>query len=86
MTTTIVPLNTYRTDSPYPFCPGCGHGSILDTLDRALLEVGLDPADVVIVTDIGCSGLSDQYFRTSAFHGLHGRPLPVACEAHHSGT
>ena len=78
MTTTIVPLNTYRTDSPYPFCPGCGHGSILDTLDRALIDLGLDPTDVVIVTDIGCSGLSDQYFRTSAFHGLHGRSITYA--------
>ena len=23
----------YRNDTPYPFCPGCGHGGILDSLD-----------------------------------------------------
>ena len=33
---------------------------------------------MVIVSDIGCSGLSDQYFATSAFHGLHGRSVTYA--------
>ena len=69
---------TYRNARPYPFCPGCGHGLILDALDEALTRLGRDPARVVIVSDIGCSGLSDQYFKTSAFHGLHGRSLTYA--------
>jgi pyruvate/2-oxoacid:ferredoxin oxidoreductase beta subunit/Pyruvate/2-oxoacid:ferredoxin oxidoreductase gamma subunit len=63
---------------PYPFCPGCGHGLILDHLNAALVNLGLDPHQVVIVTDIGCSGLSDQYFVTNAFHGLHGRSVTYA--------
>ena len=76
MTVTItVP---YRNDTPYPFCPGCGHGSILDRLDEALSTLAIDPAGVVIVSDIGCAGLSDQYFSTSAFHGLHGRSITYA--------
>jgi pyruvate/2-oxoacid:ferredoxin oxidoreductase beta subunit/Pyruvate/2-oxoacid:ferredoxin oxidoreductase gamma subunit len=33
---------------------------------------------VVIVTDIGCSGLLDTFFNTHAFHGLHGRALTYA--------
>ncbi|MFZ0493133.1 MAG: thiamine pyrophosphate-dependent enzyme, partial [Acidimicrobiia bacterium] len=71
-------VETYRNDSAYPFCPGCGHGSILDALDEALVKQQIDPAQLVIVSDIGCSGLSDQYFGTSAFHGLHGRSLTYA--------
>jgi len=78
MTTTITPLATYRNDLPYPFCPGCGHSPILDALNAALVCRGTDPANVVIVSDIGCSGLSDQYFVTSAFHGLHGRSITYA--------
>lgn len=74
----IVPLSTYRNETPYPFCPGCGHHSILDQLSKALLALQLDPDKVVLVTDIGCSGLSDQYFVTSAFHGLHGRSITYA--------
>ena len=75
---TINPPGSYRNERAYPFCPGCGHGPILDALDRALVKRGADPAEIVIVSDIGCSGLSDQYFRTSAFHGLHGRSITYA--------
>lgn len=78
MTTTVTPLSTYRNEKPYPFCPGCGHSSILDALNAGLRRRGTDPTKVVIVTDIGCSGLSDEYFTTSAFHGLHGRSITYA--------
>ena len=42
------------------------------------MKLGLDPKRVVIVTDIGCQGLGDQYFATHAFHGLHGRSIAYA--------
>ena len=76
--TTITSLSTYRNDTPYPFCPGCGHHAILEHLNAALVSQQLDPRQVVLVSDIGCSGLSDQYFATSAFHGLHGRSITYA--------
>lgn len=76
--TTVTPLASYRNETPYPFCPGCGHGPILDHLNEALVQLQLDPQRVVLVSDIGCSGLSDQYFETSAFHGLHGRSITYA--------
>ena len=72
------PLGTFRNELPYPFCPGCGHGSVLDRLDAALVRLGREPSKVVIVSDIGCSGLSDQYFTANAFHGLHGRSITYA--------
>lgn len=63
---------------PFPFCPGCGHQTILEALDQALVKLKLKPEEVVIVTDIGCAGLSDKYFITNAFHGLHGRSTTYA--------
>ncbi|MFH2103824.1 MAG: thiamine pyrophosphate-dependent enzyme [Chloroflexota bacterium] len=63
---------------PYPFCPGCGHAAILDALDVALTRLNLDRREIVLVTDIGCHGLSDQFFATNAFHGLHGRSITYA--------
>jgi len=71
---------TYLDESalPYPFCPGCGHGTIVDQLNAALLELQLDPRKVVVVTDIGCAGLSDRFLQTNAFHGLHGRSVTYA--------
>ena len=72
---------TYLTDEigPLPFCPGCGHDPLVKALDRALVELQLPPDKVVIVTDIGCIGLSDRYFITHGFHGLHGRSITYAC-------
>lgn len=72
---------SYMTDKigPLPFCPGCGHTMLIKALDKALVKLQLDPKDVVIVTDIGCMGLSDRYFITNAFHGLHGRSITYGC-------
>jgi Pyruvate/2-oxoacid:ferredoxin oxidoreductase gamma subunit len=64
---------------PLPYCPGCGHEALVKALDGALVKLQPDPKDVVIVTDIGCIGLSDRHFATSAFHGLHGRSITYAC-------
>jgi 2-oxoglutarate ferredoxin oxidoreductase subunit beta len=67
-----------ETQLPYLFCPGCGHGHILDFLHKALVKLEIDPHNLVIVTDIGCAGLSDKYFLTNTFHGLHGRSVTYA--------
>ena len=68
-------LNSKR---PSVFCPGCSHEQVLHALDKALVHMGLSGKDVVIVSDIGCSGLFDTFFNTHAFHGLHGRALTYA--------
>jgi 2-oxoglutarate/2-oxoacid ferredoxin oxidoreductase subunit beta len=77
---TVEPINSYLDETllPYFFCPGCGHGMITDHLNAALVKLQIDPHKVVIVTDIGCSGLADKYFTTNAFHGLHGRSVTYA--------
>lgn len=75
-----VEITTYRSleRAKYPFCPGCGHSFVLDHLNAALIKLQLDPQKTVIVTDIGCVGMSDQYFDVNAFHGLHGRAITYA--------
>ncbi len=80
MGTHLSEITTYRNPetSKYPFCPGCGHGLILDQLNAALVKLQLDPHQVVLVTDIGCLGMSDQFFATHTFHGLHGRSVAYA--------
>ena len=62
-----------------PFCQGCGHTKLVKAIDDALVKLKLDPTKTVLVTDIGCIGLCDRYFTTSAFHGLHGRSITYAC-------
>jgi len=73
MTTSL--LNAER---PPVFCPGCAHERVVGALDKAFQNMGLQGDAIVIVSDIGCSGLFDTFFHTHAFHGLHGRALTYA--------
>ena len=68
-------LNPQR---PPVFCPGCTHERITHTLDQAFQDMRLAGHQIVIVSDIGCSGLFDTFFNTHAMHGLHGRALTYA--------
>lgn len=61
------------TENKMPFCPGCGHGVAVNNISKALLELNYNPLDIIIVSDIGCSGLVDPLFKTHTVHGLHGR-------------
>ena len=72
---------TYMEPSQLPlhFCPGCAHDIITRKIDEALDRIKPDPKKTVIVTDIGCAGLTDKYFITNAFHGLHGRSMTYGC-------
>ncbi len=62
-----------------PFCRGCGHAAVAQNVERALQTMdGLDPLDLVVVTDIGCMGIIDRQFDTHTVHGLHGRSVALA--------
>ena len=60
------------------WCPGCGNFSILQAVKRALAELGLRPAEVVMVSGIGQAAKIPHYLAVHFFNGLHGRSLPVA--------
>jgi len=61
------------------WCPGCGDHSVLGALQRLARDEQLPPEQTVVVSGIGCSSRFPHYMKTYGFHGLHGRPLPVAC-------
>jgi pyruvate/2-oxoacid:ferredoxin oxidoreductase beta subunit/Pyruvate/2-oxoacid:ferredoxin oxidoreductase gamma subunit len=67
-----------NAERPPLLCPGCAHERITHTLDQAFQKMGLTRHQIVIVSDIGCSGLFDTFFHTHAMHGLHGRALTYA--------
>ena len=56
-----------------PYCKGCGHDLIAVHTTNALEQLGYDPLDVIMVTDIGCHGIIDKCLNTHTVHGLHGR-------------
>lgn len=60
------------------WCPGCGDHGVLGALQRVCRDEQLPPEKTVIVSGIGCSSRLPHYMATYGFHGLHGRPLPIA--------
>ncbi len=63
------------------WCPGCGNFQILSSLKQALVELGIEPWEVLLVSGIGQSGKLPHYMKCHTFNGLHGRTLPVATAA-----
>lgn len=61
------------------WCPGCGDLAVLTAVQRICRDEQLAPEKTVCVSGIGCSSRFPHYMKTYGFHGLHGRPLPVAC-------
>jgi 2-oxoglutarate ferredoxin oxidoreductase subunit beta len=68
----------FATATPAWWCPGCGDYGVLAAIKQALAELGRQPKDVAFVSGIGCSGKISGYVNSYAFHGVHGRSLPVA--------
>src|ERR1700726_4385258 len=68
----------FATATPSWWCPGCGDFGVLSTLKQAMADLGKVPKDVAFVSGIGCSGKISGYLHSYAFHGVHGRALPVA--------
>jgi 2-oxoglutarate ferredoxin oxidoreductase subunit beta len=68
----------FATATPSWWCPGCGDFGVLASLKSACAELNLNPKDVAFVSGIGCSGKISGYLHSYAFHGVHGRALPVA--------
>ena len=60
------------------WCPGCGDYSVLSSVTKALAMVAVPPADVVVVSGIGCSSRIPAYTACYGFHGVHGRALAAA--------
>jgi 2-oxoglutarate ferredoxin oxidoreductase subunit beta len=68
----------FATATPSWWCAGCGDYGVLSALKQAMAELGKQPKDVAFVSGIGCSGKISGYLHSYAFHGVHGRALPVA--------
>ncbi len=65
-----------------PFCPGCGHGTLMGTILRAIDDLGWDMDDMLFVSGIGCAGwIPSPHFNADTLHTLHGRAIAFATGA-----
>ena len=65
---------------PSTWCPGCGIGTTMGGVVRAVDASEIDREKFVLVTGIGCYGGAGTYIRLNDIHALHGR-----CPAYATG-
>ncbi|MDX1595727.1 MAG: 2-oxoacid:ferredoxin oxidoreductase subunit beta [Nitrosopumilaceae archaeon] len=71
-------LADYKTDVHNDWCPGCGDFGIVNAIQMALAEMGIQRDKAVIFSGIGCSGKTSHFINTYGIHTLHGRVLTFA--------
>ncbi|MFH0804927.1 MAG: 2-oxoacid:ferredoxin oxidoreductase subunit beta, partial [Patescibacteria group bacterium] len=62
----------YTTTYRPTWCPGCGNFGIYPATKQALAELQIPPHQVAMSFGIGCSSNGSNFFKTYAFHGIHG--------------
>lgn len=63
---------------PHIWCSGCGHGTIMHALIRALNGLNKDKTRTVLASGIGCSSRLVGYIDACTLHTTHGRSLAFA--------
>jgi 2-oxoglutarate ferredoxin oxidoreductase subunit beta len=76
-----VTAKDYASTVKPTWCPGCGDYGILNALKQGLVQAGLAPHEVLVVSGIGCGSKLPDYANVNGFMTLHGRPVPVATGA-----
>ena len=65
-----------------PFCPGCGHGVLMNVILRAVDRLELSPKETLFVSGIGCAAwIPSPHFDFDTLHTLHGRAVAFATGA-----
>jgi len=83
MTTGTIELKAsdFKSGINPDWCPGCGDFGVLNSLQRACAELGLQPHQILTVSGIGCSSNLPGYINSYGMHTLHGRSLAFASGA-----
>ena len=63
---------------PHIWCAGCGHGTVMSGIIRAVERLGLKKNEIVMVSGIGCSSRMSGYLDFHTMHTIHGRAIAFA--------
>jgi len=77
----MVTLQDYAETIEIAWCSGCGNFGILQALRGALVELGIEPHQLLLVSGIGQAPKLPHYIQDNVFNGLHGRSIPVVTGA-----
>ena len=68
----------FKSDQEVRWCPGCGDHGIINSVQKALAELGYPKESWAIISGIGCSSRFPYYMSTYGFHTIHGRAAAIA--------
>lgn len=68
----------FKSDQYVRFCPGCGDHGVINSLQKAMAELGVAPDKTAVISGIGCSSRLPYYLGTYGFHTIHGRGAAIA--------
>lgn len=60
------------------WCPGCGNFGILRAVKKALVDLRIEPHQLLMVSGIGQAGKFPHYLKCNLLNELHGRAVPAA--------
>ena len=76
-TTYKLTVKDLKSDQEARWCPGCGDHAVMNSIQRALIELDIPKENFVFVSGIGCSSRFPYYMDTYGFHGIHGRASAI---------
>jgi 2-oxoglutarate ferredoxin oxidoreductase subunit beta len=68
----------FKSDQYVRWCPGCGDHAIVNVLQKAMAEIGVEPHETAVISGIGCSSRLPYYMSSYGFHTIHGRGAAIA--------
>lgn len=68
----------FKSDQYVRWCPGCGDHALLNSLHKAMADLGIAPNMTAVISGIGCSSRLPYYMNTYGFHTIHGRAAAIA--------
>jgi len=68
----------FKSDQAVRWCPGCGDYAILNSIQKAMAELGESPDKTAVISGIGCSSRFPYYVNTYGMHTVHGRAAAIA--------
>jgi 2-oxoglutarate ferredoxin oxidoreductase subunit beta len=78
MSETVYTAKDYKSDQYVRWCPGCGDHALLNSLHKAMAELGVEPHNIAVISGIGCSSRLPYYMNAYGFHTIHGRAAAIA--------
>lgn len=70
-------VTDYKKGQPR-WCPGCGDHFFLSSFYKAMVELGVPPHEIAVISGIGCSSRLPYYVNTYGMHTIHGRGSAIA--------